>query len=504
MAIFILVIACINYVNLTTAQSGKRAKEVGLRKVVGAQRISLIIQFLGESVFITLFALFLAILFIYLLLPTFSNLAGTNLAMNLLSNLYLVFILLGITLLTGIVSGIYPALFLSSFQLVKVLKEKNKTGSKTSNFRKGLVIFQFFIAVTLIICTAVIYKQLHFLHNRKLGFNKENLISIPTSQAIRENYESFKAELKQYPAVLSVTGSRSLPTLGYDITTEGVGWPGKNPDEHLLMRGVGIDYGYIETFDMEIVAGRSFSKYYSTDASNYIINEAAAKAMKLDSPVGSQFTLWEKTGTIVGVVRDYHFKSLHNPIEPLLLRLYEAQWLSFLFVRVKPENISNTVYFLENKWKKFSPDVPFQFNFIDQLLENQYTTDQRISMIIRYFTIMSILIACLGLHGLVSYVAEQRTKEIGIRKVLGSSVSGIIILLSKEYVILAGIANLIALPVGYFVMNKLLQNYAYKTNLNIWTFILSGLAALSITLLTVSYQSVKAATANPVKSLRYE
>ena len=503
-AIFILAIAVINFVNLTTARSGNRAKEVGLRKVVGAKKAHLIGQFLGESLLITIFAFVFAVMLVYLFLPALSNMTGEELTMNLSEHPSLFFIVFGITLVTGILSGIYPAFILSSLETVKVIREKNTIGGKKSGFRKGLVVFQFCITITLIICTVIIRKQLHYLHNRELGFDKEYLISIATSQAIRNQYESFKSEILQNPSIVDVTGARSQPTWGHDITTEDVSWPGKDPEEHLLMRGVGIDYGYIETFGMEIVAGRNFSKTYATDTSNYIINEKAVHAMRLDAPVGTRFTLWEETGTIIGVVKDFHFKSLHNPIEPLLMRLYEPRWLSVLFIRINPEHIPDTIQFIDNKWRKFSPNVPFEYNFVDQLLENQYTTDQRINRIIQYFTILSILIACLGVFGLASYMAEKRTKEIGIRKVLGSSVSGIVLLISKEFTILVGISSMIAWPIGYFVMHKLLQNYAYRTHLNIWIFMLSGLAALIITFMTVSTQSIKAATANPINSLKYE
>ena len=504
MAFFILLIACINFMNLATARSGRRSKEIGMRKVIGASRGNLVKQFFGESLVLTFLVTVVAIAIVSNVLPVFNNLSGKDISLGALLNINFILALISIAFLTGMLSGSYPALFLSSFRPVVVLKNSFRTGLKGALFRKVLVIFQFSLMIILIIGTIVIYNQLEYIQNSKLGFDKEHLIFLAMNEDVRLRYEPFKNDLLQNPDILNVTASSSLPFWGTDIATEDVNWEGKIPAEDFLMRGVGVDYDFIETLKIEMAEGRNFSREFSTDQRNYILNSSAVKAMKLQSPLGKKLTLMGKTGSIIGIVKDYHFKPLNLLLEPLVLRLYEPQWLNFIYVRIRPEAISGTLKYMENRWKQFFPGVPFQYSFVDQTLANVYLSVERIGSLLRYFSILAIVIACLGLFGLSAYIAEQRTKEIGIRKVLGATVPGVALLLSKEFIKWVLIANLMAWPVAYFVMKDWLNNFAYRTHLGLDIFILSGLLAFAIALLTVSFQSIKAALTNPVDNLRYE
>jgi ABC-type antimicrobial peptide transport system permease subunit len=504
MAFFILVIACINFMNLATARSGRRSKEIGIRKVIGASRGNLVRQFFGESIVSSLFAIIVAINIVSMLLPVFNTLSGKDISLGALLNINFILGLISIAFLTGILSGSYPALFLSSFQPVKVLKDSFRTGLKGALFRKVLVIFQFSLMIILVIGTIVMYNQLEYIKNPKLGFDKEHLIYLPMNDDVRIKYEPFKNDLLENSDILNISASSSLPFWGTDIATEDVSWEGKIPGEDFLMRGVGVDYGFVETFKIEMAEGRNFSQEFSTDRTNYVLNSKAVEVMKLQSPLGKQLTLMGNTGSIIGIVKDYHFKPLNLSLEPLVLRLYDPQWLNFIYIRIKPDNISEILKYTENQWKQFFPGVPFQYIFVDQALANVYLSVEQIGVLFRYFTIFAIVIACLGLFGLSAYIAEQRTKEIGVRKVLGATVPGVTLLLSREFIKWVLIANLIAWPVAYFVMKGWLNNFAYRTRLGLDIFILSGLLAFAIALLTVSFQSIKAALTNPVDNLRYE
>lgn len=504
MAMFILIIACVNFLNLTTARSSQRAKEVGMRKVLGAYRPQLLGQFFGESAVLTGVAFMLAIMLVLLLLPAFSTLSGKALSLKTLGDKNFYFGILGIGLITGLLSGCYPALILSSFKTVKAFKGNIQGSSKGYVFRRVMVVFQFFLTITLIIGTVVVYKQLKFVQDREMGFEKDHLVILPVSDEIRNKYDVFKRELLGNPSIINVSGSISSPSWGYDNTTLSVDWSGKRPDQEILMRGVGVDYDFFKTMKIELLKGRTFSKAFSTDTVNYMLNESAVQAIGFEEPVGKFFRFGEKAGTIVGIVRDYHFRSLHVPIQPLFLRIYSSRWLRFLFVRLESNRIPQTMAFIEEKWMTFSPNTPFQFMFVNDLLNSMYRTEQRIGVLFKYFTVLAIAIACLGLLGLAAFVAEQRTKEIGIRKVLGASGSSIVVLLSKEFGKWIILANIIAWPVGYFTMNQLLKNYAYRIRIGIDTLILSGLIALIVALVAVGYQSTRAALANPVDSLKYE
>jgi putative ABC transport system permease protein len=359
--------------------------------------------------------------------------------------------------------------------------------------------------IILIIGSIVIHNQLEYIQNLKLGFDKEHLIYLSMNDDVRSKYELFKNYLLQNPDILNVSASSSLPFWNTDVSTEDVNWEGKNPGEDFLMRAVGVDHDFIETFKIEMDEGRNFSREYSTDQTNYILNSKAVEAMNLQSPLGKHITLMGKTGSVIGVVKDYHFKPLNSVVEPLVLRLYESQWLNFIYIRTRPEEISLILKYMENKWKQFFPGVPFQYTLVDQALANLYQPVEQIGSLFRYFTILAIMLACLGLFGLSVYIAEQRTKEIGVRKVLGSTVAGIMLLLLREFIKWVLIANLMAWPVAYFIMKEWwLNNFAYRTRLGLEIFILSGLLAFTIALLTVSFQAIKTAMANPVDNLRYE
>ena len=503
-AFFILLIACINFMNLATARSGNRAKEVGMRKVAGAHKIDIIRQFYGESILLASIALLLAVVLVWLLLPVFNNLAAKELSLDIPGNLSILLGLLCIAIVTGIISGSYPAFFLSAFQPVMVLKGLRLSSSKGSLFRKILVVFQFSLTILLIICTIGVYNQLNYMRNRKLGYDKEYMIYFGMRGDTREKFDSVKNELLQNPNILGVTASSNVPTYGYTFSNSLWRWEGQNPDEEILMRAVFIDIDYLKSFGMEIAEGRSFSKEFPTDATEAImVNEEAVKVMGMESPVGKRLSLQDQNFKIIGVVKNYHFMPLRQEIDPLIL-LYYPQYCGVLFARLKSDHIPQTIGYKEDVCKKFAPGYPFNYHFLDEALDRLYRSEQRIGTLFRYFSILAILISCLGLLGLASFMAEQRTKEIGIRKVLGATASNIVALLSKEFTKWVIVANIFAWPIAYFALSKWLQSYAYKTNIALLSFVLSGALALLIALATVSYQSIKAALANPVDSLRYE
>ncbi len=506
-ALWILIIACINFVNLATAQSSKRAKEVGMRKVVGADKTDIIKQFLGESILLSFIALIFAIALVELFLPAFNTLSGKEIRLDFSSNIFIIFGVIGIALITGILSGIYPSVFLSSFKPVNILRGISKVGkSHGAYIRKILIIAQFCFTIILIIATAVIYSQLRYIRNRDLGFDKENLIYFPGHGAFHnpDNYEVIKYELLQNPNVLNITMSFP-PALGSDATTD-INWEGKNPHEEIIMGVTQVDCDYLETFKMKINQGRFFSKDYSTEASNYVINQAAAVAMGDESPVGKRLWLRGNEGTVIGVIKNFHHRSLHNEIAPVILKIREEE--APICIRVNSENISETISFLENKWNKYVGSYisgyPFPYRFLDETIANFYKSEQKIGTVVKYFTFLAIFVSCLGLFGLASFMSQQRTKEIGIRKVLGATISDIFLLLTREFTKWVLIANIIAWPIAYFVMSRLLRVYAYRINIGIWIFIVAAISALFITVITVSYHAIKAAFSNPVESLRYE
>ncbi|NIM10953.1 MAG: FtsX-like permease family protein [Candidatus Aminicenantes bacterium] len=502
-AFAILIIACINFMNLTTARYGHRAKEVGLRKVVGAGKKEMIWQFFGESFVMVFLALALGILMVQLLLPLFNNLVAKQLTLNITENLQTLMGLVGILLVTGLISGSYPALFLSSFQPVTVLKESIKSGSRGALFRKILVIFQFSLSIILIISTILIFRQLGFMRNRDLGLDKDNVICLQAGSETSAIYESMKNEWLKNPNVLNVTTSFNKPSrIGmFDGSWE---WEGKPPDTKVEINKTWVGYDFLDTFKIKLLDGRFYSKKFPGDVSNSIvINEQLAKIIGPGSPVGKRFWRGDDKKTIIGVIKEFHYLPLHRKIGPMMLHL-RPNYFRYIFVRVAPGNFGKTLGYLEKVFKRLNPGSPFEFSFMDEEYDKLYRNEERMGKIFNYFALLAIFISCLGLLGLASFTTEQRTKEIGIRKVLGSTVSGVVLLLSKDFARWVLAANLVAWPIAYYVMKNWLQGFAYKTGFGIWIFVLSGVIALTVALVTVSYQAIKTAMKDPVNALKYE
>lgn len=510
-ALFVLLIACFNFVNLATARSATRAREVGMRKTLGAGRGKLMLQFLGESVIFSFFSLAIACILLELVLPLFNSLAGRQLSLNYLERPWLIPALAGLALLVGLLAGSYPAFFLSSLRPVRVLKGTGGAIASGSGFRRMLVVAQFVISITLIIGSITIYNQIDFMKNKRLGFDKEHVLIIPgLNQAARQSYPSIRDELAKIPGVTSVGASSLVPGRG---RTKSIFFPeGLSENEPQTMDYLTVDPHYLPTMNMEMAQGRNFSSDISTDSTeSVIINQATAIKFGWDNPIGKTFRLPNLPGdegdelivTVIGVVKDFHIASLHQKIEPQLI-FYDLSSINNISVRLAPENITHTVGLLEEEWKKISPDRPFDFYFLDQSFDSQYRAEERLGKISLYFSLLGILIASLGLLGLSSYTTERRIKEIGVRKVLGATEAGIVLLLSKEIVRWVLLANIVAWPVAYWLADRWLGSFAYRINLGWTTFVLAGLVALSIAVITVSFQAVKAALANPVESLRYE
>jgi putative ABC transport system permease protein len=502
-AIFILLIACVNFMNLATARSEKRAKEVGLRKSLGAKRPQLVKQFLTESVILSLFSFVISLSIVEALLPLFNTLSGKQLTLDF-SNLKILLGLTVVALLTGILSGSYPALFLSSFTPVKVLKGTFFSLAKGSRLRNSLVIFQFSLSITLIICTAIVYSQLKYIQNKDVGLDKENLVYILMEGESKYKYETVKKELLKHPGILSASACHILPSEIY-VWAGYLDWEGKLPDQKVYFAFSFVDFDYIPTFKMEIKAGRNFSREFPTDKENFILNEEAVRQMNLESPIGKQFSFWGNKGKIIGVVKDFNFQHLGNKIAPLVLS--PGDWgdsKRYLVMRTKPGNPSGMIEHLREVWNRVNPGFAFDYHFFDETYDLMYRNEKRLGKILFYFAFLAIFISCLGLFGLASFLAERRTKEIGIRKTLGASVPGITIMLSKKFTGLVVLANVIGWPIAFYIMKHWLQQFVYRTSIGIEIFIWGGITALSIAWLTISYQSIKAALANPVEALRYE
>lgn len=502
-AVFILLIACVNFMNLATARSASRSKEVGMRKVVGATRSQLIKQFLGESLLFTLFAMFLALIFVKAALPYFNALTGKDLDVRYLDNFVLLGSILFILIFVGIISGSYPSFFISRYQPANVLKGSSSVGPGKSLMRKGLVILQFSISIVLISATVIVMDQLDFLRNRKLGFDKEHVVIVPIrTNAVRENAEGIKADLKQYPDILSATISIGVP--GGIIAGDAIQLITEEGKRTITVKMIYTDHDYIKTMGMEIVEGRDFSREMSTDATEaFIINQAAVRQLQLKNPLETQFEWDDKKGTVIGVVKDFQFESLKDEITPLVIHIFTASTRVFAF-RIRPDNVPATLAFIENRWQQLDPAHPFTYTFLDESFDRLYRSEEKLGKIFSVFSTLAIFIAALGLFGLALFMAGQRTKEIGIRKILGASQARIFVLLSKEFAILVLLANILAWPTAYIFMQQWLQNFAYRVNIQPWIFVLSATIAFVIALLTISYQTLKVAMADPVESLRYE
>jgi putative ABC transport system permease protein len=510
--LFILLLACLNFMNLSTARSANRAKEVGLRKVVGAQRAQLIKQFIGESMILTFIAILLSLLLVFFTLPIFNTISGKSLSMGYLSNPVLLLGLFGFFIIVSLLGGSYPAFFLSAFRPAEVLQGRLRRGSKNSVLRIALVSLQFTVSIVLIIGTLIVNKQLNYVRNKNLGYDKDHVIALRIrNEDTQKKHEALRNTLLTNPNILSVSASSSLPLGQNSFSAHHIA--GQPLDEMIMLHSQIVDEHFIDTYKMKIVQGRNFSRDFPTDPQEaIIINEATAKKLGWqDDPLGKEIealmSMTEmKKYRVIGVVQDYHFLSLHEEIQPLVLynaNPYGGDYYR-MSLRVRPENIQDTIGFLKSKWGEFDSQYPLEFVFLDDQYDALYRTEERLGKLFGYFTALAILIGCLGLFGLSAYSAEQRTKEIGIRKVLGATTPNVTMLLLREFTKWVLLAVLVAWPVGYFLMNNWLQNFAYRINLGAGSFLLAAFLAFIIAILTVTYQALKAAIANPAESLKYE
>lgn len=517
-AIFILLIACINFMNLSTARSASRAKEVGMRKIIGAEQGRLILQFLGESILMSILGLLIAVALIEFLLPVFNKLINVSLEYNIIKNWQISLGLVSISILVGLISGIYPAFFLSAFMPLKVLKGTFRAGTGNKIFRDILVVFQFVISITLIVCTITMLNQLSYMKNKSLGFNKDHIVIVPMRGSdIQSNMEVFKSNVLALENVRSASLASNYPGDGGSMELL-FNFQGFKDEKPQVMKLEEVDYDYFSTLGIEFVQGRNFSPDMQTDNESFIINEALAQQLGWDDAIGKEIywtdvenpdaglddnTFIDKTSRVIGMIKNYNFESLHDLIRPVLIRLQDSK-LNRLIVKINPDNIARTVTSIKEEWSKLSPNRPFTYHFLDDRLAEQYITEQRLNQIIIYLTFIAMFIACLGLFGLSTFIAEQQRKEIGIRKVLGASAINITIKLSRGLTQWIIIANVISWPVAYFMIKKWLETFAYRIPIHVGVFILSGLVGFCIALLTVSFQTIKAANANPVEALKYE
>ncbi len=503
LALFILIIACINFMNLTTARSSQRAKEVGLRKVVGASRSQLARQFFGESTLLAIIALLIALVLVELVMPEFNRITEKSLSLKILQDPIIIVGAFLLILFTGILSGFYPALMLSSFQPAKALKDNKIPAGTRTVLMRILVTAQFSISIFLIIGTFIIIRQLLYMEHKDLGIEKDHILNIELIGELNQQYPSLKEEICRLNNVINVSASLALPS---DIASSpgSPEWEGKDPNNQMQIKADFVDYDYIETFDITMKQGRSFSRLYSTDDSAaYVVNEEAVRRMGLESPIDKSFSFWEIEGRIIGVMKDFHFRSLHNKIEPIVFKIFPP-WFRYMYIKIDSKNIQSTICDIEATWTKMVPEYPFEFSFLEEEFDNVYKSERRLGKLFYYFAALAVFIACLGMLGLSSLIAEQRTKEIGIRKILGASMSSIFILFSKEFTKWIVLANVIAWPIAYYSMLKWLQGFAYRIDMTLEFYIIAGIIALVIALLTVSYQSLKSALINPAISLRYE
>jgi len=499
----ILIVACINFMNLSTARSEKRLKEIGIKKTIGSSRLELIKQFMTESVIMSFIALLIAVILVEFSLPYLNSILGTYIAMIYSRNMVLT--LLGITLLTGLIAGSYPAIYLSSFNPISILKGRtSKTSQKHSSFfRNALVVAQFSFSIFIILCVLLISSQINFIRSKNLGFNKEQVLIVSTRGELQKNTTLVKNELLKFPFVQSATVSIT------DLTSlEGgsgpVDWEGKNTDKIVEVGFNYVDEDFAKTFQIKMAQGRFFSKKFSTDmAEAFVVNEAAVEAMGINNPINKNLSTWfGRKGRIVGVISDFNTQSLRDKMTPVVFIPTAAA--NYLCIRISSSDISSAVKSIGNKLKEIVPDDPFEYRFLDEVIDNLYKSEQKTSILAKFIAMLAIFISCLGLFGLASFSSEQRIKEIGIRKVLGASIINVIVMLTKDFTKWVLLANILAWPLAWYAMNKWLLNFVYRIDLTIWPFLLAGFLVLIIALLTVSFQAIKAATANPVESLKYE
>ena len=500
LAVFIMVIACINFMNLSTAKAARRFKEVGIKKVVGAERSQLIFQFLTESFLLTVVAMLFAIVIAMLLLPAFNQITGKNISLHFTWQMIIGIVC--IALITGFVAGSYPALYISKFNPLAILKGRLGTSAAELLSRKGLVVFQFTLSTVLIIAVFIIYQQIQFIQNEDPGYNKNSVLRMAAEGNLSTRQDAFIAALKKIPGVnnASATNHRMV---GHNFATDALSWSGQPTNDNTYFEGFEADYDFIETMGMHIKEGRSFSRSFGADSTTIILNEAAVNAMHLKEPIGKTIRLYRRNVQIIGVVKDFHFESMHAEIKPSYLVLVPQS--GTIVASISSSNHQQTtIKAIQHLYESFNPGFPFTFNFLDEAYQQQYESETRVSALSKYFAGLAIIISCLGLFGLAAFTAQKRRKEIGIRKVLGASVTQLTQMLSKDFLKLVFIACLVAFPLAYWIMRKWLQSFAYRINISWWMFIAAGVAAVLIALVTVSFQAIKAAIANPVKSLRTE
>jgi len=505
-AVFVLVIACINFMNLATAQVSKRTKEVGLRKVIGAVPGQLFKQFMGESFFTVFLSAVLALFLVVMILPLFNELTGKNVGLFLL-NSRIILIFIGILFFTSFLAGSYPAIFISDYKPIDVLKSQMKNGNNASSFRKILVVIQFSLSIILIICTIVIFRQMNFMENRDIGFVRDNVFYAFMPEDMRKKFEIVRNQLLADPAIESVTAS-SQPPMEIGNSTTGLNWEGKNPADKILFTNLDVDYEFVQVMKMEMVEGRAFDRNIVPDSVNYVVNQKAAEKFGFANGTANQeLTMWERPGKIIGVVKDFNFGSLHDEIEPLVLRIPRAKDDNYgcLLIRAKENRTSEALKATEKIWKQYASSYPFKYSFLNQDWEDFYKAEGQQGKVFNALAGLSIFISCLGLFGLSAFSAERRTKELGIRKVLGATRSGLVVLMGKEFAALVIIAACIGCPIGWYVMDTLwLSKYAYHIDVGWISLASAAFACLAVSLFTVAYHSLRVSASNPADSLRYE
>jgi len=494
--------------NLATAQATRRAKEVGIKKVGGSTRGMLISQFLSESFILAFFALILALIIIWLTLPYFNNLLGTQLKLNLLTQWYTIPGLILFTIVVGFLSGTYPAFFLSSFNPVEVLKGNVKGSMRNGGIRRVLVVFQFAVSVLLITATSVMYRQIFFMLNKDVGFNREQMLVINRAQSLETRIEAFKTTVREIPGVVNVSASTSVP--GRINNNNGYGMEGRKEESFLMVSGW-VDYDFIDTYGMKLAEGRNFDKTFTTDSDACIINENAAKEFGITDITKTRFILpTSESGDykflqVIGIVNNFNFESLRNPIKPhIFLYKGDEQLWGYITVKLSAQNYQNTITEIENRWKQFTSNAPMQYYFIDEDFEQMYRQEKQNAQLAVIFSVLAIFIAALGMFGLTSFTVEQRTKEIGVRKAMGSSITGIYFVISREIITLVTISALISWPIVYFIAKRWLENFYYRIDPGVFSFLIGLFIALGIALATISYRILKAAAINPAQSLKYE
>jgi putative ABC transport system permease protein len=507
-AIFVLIIACINFINLSTAKASGRGKEIGIKKVAGADRMSIIIQFMLESLLLVAGAMIIALLLIGLMLGTFNNISGKSFRLDDLLQFRFIINFIIVGLVAGFLSGIYPALYLSSFMPVTVLKGEAVSTGRNGRLRLILVVVQFTLSILIATSAIFMYKQLKFLQNKDLGYNKENLICIPLPDNLKPKYYSLKKELEQETLIQGVTASMWNPT-SMGSNSGGASWDGKDPAKQVLIGTNGIDYDYLKTMNMVLKSGRDFSKDFPSDMArdttgNFLVNEEVVNLMGIGDPVGKNFRFMGLSGTIVGVLKNFHFKGADQAIEPMAFALADTRFLRVILIRLTPGKIPESIKAVENGWKKIVQVYPLDYTFIDQDYDRLFRAQIRLSSLLKYFTILAIIIACLGLYGLSSYSAERRTNEVGIRKVMGAGSLIVMYTMSKEFLLPVILSIIIAIPVGWLIVTNLLKQFAYRIDLSIWVFLGIAGGAIMIALLTVSFQAYKATGINPAEALKVE